>query len=866
MQTFPTVEPRRFWVTVALIALTVVTMLVAPASRSAAANASDFNAGYLIDDALFFNGTALNASQIDSFIASKNPGCASGHTCLENYRETIAAKAATTRCTAITAGTRLTPGQIIAKVAVACGISPKAILVILQKEQSLVTASAPSASAFQASMGAGCPDTAPCDSRYAGFYENVYYGASLLKGYTLPSSSLYTRYQAGKTSNILYDTTKGCGTKAVAVKNQATHALYVYTPYTPNKAALDNLYGTGDTCSAYGNRNFWRIYTDWFGSTGAPGAYAISQLYTALGGATGALGAMSGDLAKSTASGGGVTQRYANGLIAWSDTYGAHAVFYPIASTYLGMSGGGGVLGWPAGDRVTWPAGSTSGFQQFQGGLLMQRNGGKVVAVTGAIRAHYSDVGGVSGIGYPTVGQFYDRKTRVLRQDFEDGVILASGAKAAYVPNAFYTYYWNLGFDKSILGWPKGTVQHTDLYGGGDYLEFDNGAMFITPKGVTVFVAGSIYKGYDAAGGLTATGWPTIGQFYDTKTKVLRQNFENGVVLGSATKSGYVPNAFYTYYWNLGFDKSSLGWPKGTVQHSDLNGGGDYLAFDNGAMFVTPTGATPFVAGSIYRGYNGAGGLPATGWPTVGQFYDTKTKVLRQNFENGVVLGSATKTGYVPNAFYTYYWNIGFDKSLLGWPKGTVQHSDLNGGGDYLAFDKGLMFVTPTGATPFVAGSIFKGYNAAGGLTATGWPTVGQSYDKKTGVLRQNFENGVVLGSATKSGYVPNAFYTYYWNLGFDKSTLGWPKGQPVAIAAGSGGLSQAYDGGTLVAQTGGTVYRVPAQALAVVTARGGFGATVGWPVSEATYDATSKLYSQQYSSGTITWSATGAGVFTPTS
>ncbi|MFZ1523014.1 MAG: hypothetical protein WAS94_03260, partial [Candidatus Saccharimonadales bacterium] len=41
------------------------------------------------------------------------------------------------------------------------------------------------------------------------------------------------------------------------------------TPYRPNQAALNNLYGTGDGCSAYGNRNFWRFYTDWFGSTRA---------------------------------------------------------------------------------------------------------------------------------------------------------------------------------------------------------------------------------------------------------------------------------------------------------------------------------------------------------------------------------------------------------------------------------------------------------------------------------------------------------------------------------------------------------------------------------------------------------------------
>src|SRR5690606_20979087 len=49
-------------------------------------------------------------------------------------------------------------------------------------------------------------------------------------------------------------------------KNEATAALYNYTPYTPNAAALANLYTTGDSCSSYGNRNFWAFYTDWFGS------------------------------------------------------------------------------------------------------------------------------------------------------------------------------------------------------------------------------------------------------------------------------------------------------------------------------------------------------------------------------------------------------------------------------------------------------------------------------------------------------------------------------------------------------------------------------------------------------------------------
>jgi hypothetical protein len=68
----------------------------------------------------------------------------------------------------------------------------------------------------------------------------------------------------------------------VNILNQATANLYDYTPYVPNSAALNNLYGLGDGCSSYGNRNFWRIYNDWFGSTTLPSyasAYVSQSAY-----------------------------------------------------------------------------------------------------------------------------------------------------------------------------------------------------------------------------------------------------------------------------------------------------------------------------------------------------------------------------------------------------------------------------------------------------------------------------------------------------------------------------------------------------------------------------------------------------------
>lgn len=75
------------------------------------------------------------------------------------------------------------------------------------------------------------------------------------------------RFRAGQTTAIAYHPNASCGSSTVTLANRATAALYNYTPYQPNEAALAHMYGTGDDCSSYGNRNFWRIFTDWFGST-----------------------------------------------------------------------------------------------------------------------------------------------------------------------------------------------------------------------------------------------------------------------------------------------------------------------------------------------------------------------------------------------------------------------------------------------------------------------------------------------------------------------------------------------------------------------------------------------------------------------
>jgi len=247
---------------------------------AAAADLSQFKPGNIISDELFWNSNAMTAAQIQTFLNEKVPSCRVGYVCLKDYRETTWTSTANPMCASYQGAANESAATIIDKVARACGVSQKTLLVMLQKEQGLVTHTWPSDYRFRAAMGAGCPDTAACDSDYYGFYNQVRYGAYLLKRYTQPpgtgpgtwwDSRFDLMKPVGRVSAIQYSPNAGCGTLDVYIENQATHALYLYTPYTPNGAALAAGYGYGDECSAYGNRNFFNYYTDWFGPTnGSP--------------------------------------------------------------------------------------------------------------------------------------------------------------------------------------------------------------------------------------------------------------------------------------------------------------------------------------------------------------------------------------------------------------------------------------------------------------------------------------------------------------------------------------------------------------------------------------------------------------------
>ena len=238
------------------LALVVSLSGVLSAFPTQSASAASWSAGRIIDDAKFTNASAMSAGDVQSFLNSKNS------VCLRNYQtpEPLGNN---------NYGANVSAATAIWKVGQLYNINPQVLIVTLQKEQGFVTRSDCPTWRYNAAMGFGCPDGAPCDAQWYGLSKQLYQGARHLRGFYDQNAGWYIPYRPG-TRYIQWHPNSGCGGTNVNIENRATASLYSYTPYQPNTAALNAGFGTGDGCSSYGNRNFWLYFTAWFGSTLGP--------------------------------------------------------------------------------------------------------------------------------------------------------------------------------------------------------------------------------------------------------------------------------------------------------------------------------------------------------------------------------------------------------------------------------------------------------------------------------------------------------------------------------------------------------------------------------------------------------------------
>lgn len=234
-----------------LLTLTFLIALVISFSTQcvSATPITDFNPGRIIDDSVFSDYGTMSASNIQYFLNVKGAQCSGGLApCLKNYTENGKSSA-----------------QIIFDISQQFKINPQVLITVLQKEVGLVTDTYPENWQYKTAMGYGCPDTAACDAEYFGFTNQVTWAARMYRAILNASPTWYTPYVVGN-NFINYNPQSSCGGTTVYIQNRATQALYNYTPYQPNQAALNAGYGLGDSCSSYGNRNFFLYFNSWFGN------------------------------------------------------------------------------------------------------------------------------------------------------------------------------------------------------------------------------------------------------------------------------------------------------------------------------------------------------------------------------------------------------------------------------------------------------------------------------------------------------------------------------------------------------------------------------------------------------------------------
>ena len=633
-------------------------MSVRSESSVAAGVLDGFDPASIIDDAVMYDPSRMSAPAIQAFLDGKQPSCATGATCLRSVTVDVPALAANPMCAAVPAALAQSVAQVIATTATACRVNPQVMLVMLQKEQTLITGRKPSgsetvASIYRKATGLGCPDTAACDPAKYGLFNQLYGVAYWLVRYTNPPgtgpgtaySSVYSWFPIGKPGGVLYNPSAACGARTITIQNKATASLYYYTPYQPNAAALAAGWGIGDGCSAYGNRNFFLYFTTWFGSTHgaavdplAAATSAVQAAWTASGGAAGPLGDATGAVTPVSS---GAVQPFAGGAI-YTSARGTFALQGATLQQYAASGGPAGPLGWPTGRATATAAG----------------------------------------------GPF--------SQPFERGVVVATGSGPVVVSGALFTAWSRLGGAAGALSWPVGNAVASTVGGGGSRQAFAGGRLVVTPTATTTVAAPVLARWVQQGSEAGALGWPT-GPAKTVKVagaKVTTQPFQRGAVVASATGTFAVTGATWKNWTAKRGASGPLGLPRASMSTSTANGGGTSQRFVGGTVYSSKGGGTHALVGTALKRYNGQGGTKgALGWPGATQRDPAGRGGSVIVFTNGRIYGSKAGTAVVVAPILKRYLGKGGPGGTLGWPTAAATTAK---GVVTQVFERGRLRITTT--------------------------------------------------------------------------------------------------------------------------------------------------------------------------
>ncbi len=198
--------------------------------------AVEFDPDYLISDSEMTDYNSMTQEQIQKFL-DEQEGTLNKYICVDKE------------------GELKTASQTFYEVAQKWMINPKYLLVLVQKEMSLLSDESPKQTQYDWATGYGCPDGSGCDARWKGFYKQV------------NSAAAQTRYYMDNIHEFHYQPhqTYTIDSYRVTPKNTATAGLYAYTPHVD----CDGKCG--------GNVLFWDLYNKFFSKKWPDGALLIAD-------------------------------------------------------------------------------------------------------------------------------------------------------------------------------------------------------------------------------------------------------------------------------------------------------------------------------------------------------------------------------------------------------------------------------------------------------------------------------------------------------------------------------------------------------------------------------------------------------------
>lgn len=225
--------------------------------------------GNLISDYVFEDYTSMSEYDIQLFLEAQGRNCVEGSggaPCLKDYIGDIPDTPGGEKaiCSDIFEEKDASAARILYLIAIACKINPQVLIVHMQKEQGLVESNFPTSYMYRAAMGFNCPDSRGCGK--SDFW-NQLRKSSEQKIWYGHSDSPFTRFKVGERITLPFHPKAECGSKTFLLDSIATASLYYYTPYVPDSASISAVSGVGGKCSSYGNRNFYRLFNQWFGDS-----------------------------------------------------------------------------------------------------------------------------------------------------------------------------------------------------------------------------------------------------------------------------------------------------------------------------------------------------------------------------------------------------------------------------------------------------------------------------------------------------------------------------------------------------------------------------------------------------------------------